>query len=321
MDPETPDAAASPWSPPDAGRPASPPPPGGPQVQTDAADGPPLPPPLRARRRRRRIILAVCVVLALIAIPVGLAVAGAGFFTLDAGEVGLAADDEAGDDVPGSDGGDSSGEDGATGDGEVGDDGDAGDAEPDAAPDAEDDGSAPDDPIGERPGVTPSLDAPDPAQLSGVDAVYARVLIAVDRSENVMIGFQGELTDAFGAAATDDDLVGTIRRIATDRRDELLDVRAELDDELDDEGADLVRERYLAHLDSWSDYMAAVADDPEVLAGEGTAGGFTVVINQTADAFARALDEQLPLDADDEVQDYAEGILDRGFRSDAEAQV
>jgi hypothetical protein len=304
-DPDTPVAGSSPWSPPDAGRPTPPPPPGAPRVETDESDGPPLPPPLRARRRRRRIVLAVGVVVAIIAIPVGLGLAGAGFFTLDTNGDGLAADEAIDDERDGDADDDTTGDDGA--------------ADPDDGPDG--DGDGPDDPIGERPGVSPSLDAPDPAELSGSDAVYAGLLIDVDRSEGVMIGFQGDVADAFGAAGADDDLIGTLRTIASERRDELLEVRSDLLDEVDDDGAELVRQRYLAHLDSWADYMDAVAADPEVLAGEGTAGGFTVVINQTADAFARALDEQLPLDADAEVQDFAEGILDRGFRSSGDAQV
>jgi hypothetical protein len=304
VDPNTP-GADSPWSPPDAGRPAPPPPPGGPRIETDATDGPPLPPPVRARRRRRRIILAALAAVVLIAIPVGLAIAGAGsWLTLGGAGDELAGDEsgvDAGDDADGSDDrdGDGDGSDGSDGEG------------------------APDGPIGQRPGVTPSLDAPDPAQLSGVDAVYADLLLEVDRSERVMIGFQDDLTDAFGSAGAgpDGDLAGTVRTIAAERRDELLDVRDGLLAEVDDDGADVVRERYLAHLDSWSDYMEAVAEDPEVLAGEGADGGFTVVINQTADAFARALDEQLPADADAEVQNFAEGILDRGFRSSGDAQV
>jgi hypothetical protein len=303
VDPDNPGTGPSPWSPPDAGRPSPPPPPSDPRVETDTADGPPLPPPLRQRRRRRRIALAVIAVVAIIAIPVGLGLAGAGFLTLDPTDGGLAADGGAGGDV---------GDDGATDEPDDGIDGeDEGDGE----------GDEPDSPIGDRPGVSPSLDAPDPSGLSGVDAVYATLLTDVDRSERVMIGFQDEIGEAFGSAGTDDDLVGTLQAIAAERRDALLEVRADLVDELDDGGAELVRERYLLHLDSWADYMDAVADDPQVLAGDGTDGGFTVVINQTADAFRRALDEQLPLDVDGEVQDFAEGILDRGFRSSGDAQV
>ncbi len=300
MDPDNPGAGSSPWSPPDAGRPSTPPPPSAPQVETEAADGPPMPPPLRRRRRRRRIVLAVIGVVAVVAIPVGLGVAGTGFPTLDPADDERAVDDgtadDGRDDTP--DGPDEGpGDDGLDSDGEV------------------------DDPIGERPGVTPSLDAPDPDALSGVDAIYARLLTDVDRSERVMIGFQDDIGEAFGAAGSDDDLVGTLQAIAAERRDALLEVREDLVGELDDDGAELVRGTYVLHLDSWADYMDAVADDPQVLGGEGADGGFTVVINQTADAFRRALDEQLPLDADGEVQDFAEGILDRGFRSTGDAQV
>jgi hypothetical protein len=46
-----------------------------------------------------------------------------------------------------------------------------------------------------------------------------------------------------------------------------------------------------------------------------------VVINATADAFARALEEQLPADTDTSVSAYADEILDRGFRDAGDAQV
>ena len=74
-----------------------------------------------------------------------------------------------------------------------------------------------------------------------------------------------------------------------------------------------------AHLDSWADYMAAIEDDPEILALEDTS--FTVHINTTADAFARTLEDELPEDVDDEVRAFADGILDRGFRGIGDADV
>lgn len=44
-------------------------------MQVEIDDGPPVPPPVRRRRRRRRIVLALAAVLVL-AVPIGLAVAG-----------------------------------------------------------------------------------------------------------------------------------------------------------------------------------------------------------------------------------------------------
>jgi len=122
-------------------------------------------------------------------------------------------------------------------------------------------------------------------------------------------------------AESPDALIEELQDIGAAGRDDLLEVRDRLDDELDVDGAEEVRDRYVAHLDSWADYMAAVAEDPGVLGGEGTGAGFTVVINATADAFARTLEEELPDTADASVRAYASDLLDRGFRGGSDAQV
>jgi hypothetical protein len=126
--------------------------------------------------------------------------------------------------------------------------------------------------------------------------------------------------DAFVAAATPADAIDAVEGAAGDGRAGLLEVRERLADGVDDAGAEEVRSLYVEHLDSWADYMEAVEQEPLVLI-EDRGAAFTVVINATADAFARALEAQLPGDIDAEVARFAEGILDRGFRASGQAQV
>jgi hypothetical protein len=271
------------WTPPDAGDPPAPATdPGRVDVEVGDADGPPVPPPVRRRRRRRRALLTGAV-LVVVGVPVGLGVAT----MLEA------------DDTPSAIGGDGS---------------------PAETEDRDDDAS--DDDANGGTGGDDTLEPPDLDGLAGTDAVYGQLLVDIDASEQVMMAFQDEVATVFSVPAeSPDELVQALQEIGTEGRDELLEVRDRFDDELDVDGAEVVRDRYLAHLDSWAEYMDAVSEDPSVLGGEGTGDGFTVVINATADAFARALEDELPEDADASVRAYADDILDRGFRGSSDAQV
>ena len=186
---------------------------------------------------------------------------------------------------------------------------------------------APDPDGSEGAGTGPVPDDPDlpPValdDLQGVDAQFGQLLTDVDRSERTMIAFQDDLSALFeGTGPGDADIVDAITELATERREQLLDAREPLRSALDDERAETVRESYLRHLESWAIYMAAVAEDPNVLTGEGAATGYTIDINSTADRFSRTLEEQLPDDSDAEVEAFAEGILDRGFRTEGSADV
>ena len=194
------------------------------------------------------------------------------------------------------------------------------DESPEVAADGDDDGSeaAPD--AGPAPEGT--LEPPDLDALDGVDAAYGRLLIDIDASERAMIGFQDDLTDAFRSPGDDPDaLFQQLSEAAGERRVQLLEVRDRLAEELPDPGAEDVRAIYLEHLDSWSEYMDAIEADPALLFEETDRSGHTVAINATADAFARSLEEQLPEDADEHVRRFADGILDRGFRSEGDSQV
>jgi len=178
----------------------------------------------------------------------------------------------------------------------------------------DDDGALGDD-DGAPGGVDPDaeLEPLDLAALAGVDRTYGGLLTDIDASERTMIDFQAGLADAFSGAATPEDALDGAGEVAAESRQALLVVRERLTTPLGDPGADRVRERYVAHLDAWEGFMAAVEADPLAAFEQGESGS-TVRINATADAFARALEAELPDGIDAEVARYAEDVLDRGFR-------
>lgn len=197
-------------------------------------------------------------------------------------------------------------------------------------PERDDRGSdepAPDDdgPADGGPGPAPldpdaELDPLDLAVLDGVDLVYGRLLTDIDVSERAMIAFQAGLADTFSDPDSPEAALEGASEIAADSQAALLAVRDRLVEPVDDPGAERVRELYVDHLDSWEVFMAAVAEDPLMVFQQGEAG-FTVTINATADAFSRALEDELPADIDAEVARFADDILDRGFRGFGYADV
>jgi len=178
--------------------------------------------------------------------------------------------------------------------------------DPDVEPEDDDGGPPPVDPDAE-------LEPLDLEVLEGRDLVYGRLLTDIDASERAMIAFQEGLADTFSDPDSPEAALEGASEVAADSQAALLEVRERLVDAVDDPGAERVRALYVDHLDSWEVFMAAVAEDPLMVFQQSEAG-FTVTINATADAFARALEAELPDDVDAEVARFADGILDRGFR-------
>jgi hypothetical protein len=320
--PPSPPRGADPWAPPvpaPAGSVGTPPPdgawtpPGAPAAawrrdagtghetiaEVDAPSGPPPPPTERRRRRRRRLALLTTAAVLVLGIPIGLAIASG----IGGGDAGPAADGDDGDD------------DSAT-------DGPAEDGRADGGSDP-DDGSQDGDAEAVEPGeVDPSLelDQPDVGAFDGLDASFAQLLVDIDASEMTMIAFQADLGGVFQGASGERALAAA-RSVAEVRRGQLLEVRDRLEGQADDADVDAVREVYVEHLDSWERFMGAVEEDPTVLAQDGRDAIYTLDINATADAFARALEDRLPGSVDAEVRAFADAILDRGFRSASDAEV
>ena len=264
-----------------------PPPPAVPRstsVPAGGSSGPPLgalPPDARPRRRRWPLVAALLVIV--VALPLALFVA-----TVLPGEPEPTASPDTAADDPAAEPEEDHG------------------APEDGGRDEGGEGSAPVDPDAE-------LEPLDLAELAGRDLVYGRLLTDIDASERAMIDFQEGLADTFSDPDSPESALEGASEVAADSQAALLAVRERLLDAVDDPGAERVRALYVDHLDSWEAFMAAVAEDPLMVFQQSEAG-FTVVINATADAFARALEEELPDDADAEVARFAEGILDRGFR-------
>ncbi len=219
-------------------------------------------------------------------------------------------------------------------DAQPGEDTPDGDDPSDGAPGGEDDGTAE---PGEEPGADPDDDgaiaegqpgdrpdrevpaderitAPDLDELEGDDTRIAELLLDIDASERVMLGYQLDAQEAFrGELDLEDpeellDAVGAAARTALD---DLEVLRARLGPSQPDPAAEQVRASYVEHLDSWVDYLTAIEDDPRVVLGDLTR--FTVHINRTGDGFVRAVDGLRESDVDDAVGGYAQRIVDRGF--------
>ncbi len=262
------------------------------------------------------------VVAVLVAVPLALVVLGGP--SDDDGSVAAPDGDPDGDTGSG-EGPDGGGDDrdDPTGDGDT--PGDAPGEDP-AAPD--DEGETPDDDgasgeNGDAPGdLDPDaeLEPLDLTVLSGIDRTYGRLLTDIDASEREMIDFQTSLAEAFGGAQSPEAALDAASEVAAERRESLLAVRDRLTTPVDDPGAERVRERYVDHLDAWEGFMAAVEADP-LTALEQDESGSTVRINATADAFARALEAELPDDIAAEVARFADQLLDRGFRDMGYADV
>lgn len=200
-----------------------------------------------------------------------------------------------------------------------------------AGPDAEVPASAEDGASSPQDGATPAPSdpgdgtdddgpaAPSLEDLEARDRELAAVLIDVDGAERVMLRFDDEVSTAFDAVdpedpATFDAALATTRAAAARGVDGLDALRPRLAVPADDVDTEAVRAAYLAHLDAWRTYLASIAAAPGRLVTPGATDTDTLLINVTAEAFRRAVEDRLPADLDPEVAAFAEAILDRGFR-------
>lgn len=296
----------------------------------DDVDGPPPPPFVREReerrrrrRRRRRGVLVGVAALLLVAAAVGVVVSGV--VGDDVEEVADAPEaapegEQPAEEAPREEAPSEDEEDDAPGPGE--------DAE------AERDRRTLqdiDDPIDLDDQGRPDRDVPDdetisPPDLSRLDVGETRIaelLSDIDASERVMLGFQFDVRELVsgGIDLDDPDEVFAGLRAAGERGVVALELlRERMEDPQEDARAEEVREAYVVHLDSWVRYMAAVADDPQILLRD--TSRYTVDINRTADLFVRATEELLETaDLDRELRRYAEAIVGRGFPDPEDSQV
>jgi hypothetical protein len=174
-------------------------------------------------------------------------------------------------------------------------------------------------PDGDGPREEVEVVVPDLDGLEGTDAELGAILVDVNRSEDQMLATQERFAEVFAGAAGSgpaddiDALLAEVSDAAGDGQRELQDIRRDLTSApVSDAGVRDLRDTYLSHLDAWVRYFVAIEAEPTLLAGGGD-GAFTLAIDTTGDAFARAVREDLPEDLDERVRTFAEQIVARGF--------
>lgn len=145
-------------------------------------------------------------------------------------------------------------------------------------------------------------------------AALLELFDGIDRSELAMGAFNDGVGTALAEATTRDGGLAAAAAIARTGVDALSAVRAELVPSSGDGTVDAVRAAYLPHLDSWVDFMAAVAERPELLLDGNDQQPFLLLINATATTFREATEAMLATEPGEDVVELAEMILDRGFR-------
>lgn len=261
--------------------------------------GPPPTPAARARRRRRLVGLGVLAALVLVAAAVptmtwvltqamGSLISATG----DAVELQSESRSEAPDES----------------------DAPAGEMAPDGPADR-DAGPRPDPQVDEHD----RLDVPSMAEVSGADARLLAVLIDIDVSERIMLAFQRDVTAIFSAQDDASAMLREASEAAEAAIQDLLVMRTLLTDVVDDGGTADVARTYVEHLDTWVDYLEAIADRPELLGGDMTR--YTLPINVTGGRFSRAVANRLDdANLDPRVEAFATAIVDRGFPPPDQAQ-
>jgi hypothetical protein len=154
------------------------------------------------------------------------------------------------------------------------------------------------------------------------DSALLALLIDIEQSEGAMLGYYDALRDELGdPTVSREQALDIIAAAAVEAASQLREVRALIVPVTGDAVVDDVRAAYLPHLDSWVDYLDAVAEMPELELERDRAAPFNLVINATARAFRVATEEMLATGPSEEVRQFAEDILDEGFRGfDDEAQ-
>lgn len=164
------------------------------------------------------------------------------------------------------------------------------------------------------------ISAPDMAQFAGADAELLRVLVDIEASERVMLAFQIEVVAIFEANGDVSDMLRAVSTAAGGAISDLGVLRDLLSEPVADEGTREVATTYVAHLDTWVDYLGALERDPQLLGGD--LSRYTLPINVTGGRFARAVTARLEADVelDERIVDYANAVVERGFPPPEDAQ-
>lgn len=154
------------------------------------------------------------------------------------------------------------------------------------------------------------------------DAGLVQLLELVIRTEGEMLAFNDAVADRLGDAQDEETAFATVASAAASASNELIELRPVVVEQTGHPAIDDVRTAYLPHLDSWIDYLSALAERPALLFSGEEQQPFLLDINATAADFSDALEGLLASHPATEVAELAERILDDGFRGmDADAQV
>lgn len=156
------------------------------------------------------------------------------------------------------------------------------------------------------------------AEVAAEEVVLEGLLIDVAASEEVMLRFN-DVVEATLADAQDQAESEVLRAIAIAAAEGVggLDaIRPAIDARAGDDRLAAVRVAYLPHLDSWIDYLGALAQDPALLFTVDAQQPFLLRINATAETFGDALEALIATGPSRSVAERAERILDEGFRSE-----
>jgi hypothetical protein len=152
------------------------------------------------------------------------------------------------------------------------------------------------------------------ADVQARDAALLELFEDIERSEGAMLGYYDQLREQLGPTSEPDEVLAVIATAAADAVGSLQELRARIVPLTGDAVVDDVRAAYLPHLDSWVDYLEAVALDPGLEIDRDRATPFTLVINATAREFRTATERMLETGPSEAVRQLADAILDEGFR-------
>jgi hypothetical protein len=148
------------------------------------------------------------------------------------------------------------------------------------------------------------------------DAALVVLLEDIIRTEGVMLAFNDAVGKRIEGLADREAALAAIAEEASAGVGGLRSLRPIVVDRTGGARVDAVRTVYLPHLDSWIDYLAALAEEPGLLFTRDEQQPYLLLINATADAFRVALEELIEAGPSARASELAERILDDGFRSE-----
>ena len=151
------------------------------------------------------------------------------------------------------------------------------------------------------------------------EAALVGLLEEVVRTEGVMLAFNDDVGERLAGVQEEVAALAAIAEAAGEGAEGLRALRPLIVARSGGARVEAVRVAYLPHLDSWIEYLDALAAAPELLFARDEQQPYLLLINATAEAFRAALEELLAAGPSARAAELAERILDDGFRSEGPA--